>query len=74
MMGNVNSEGMALEQTLEHASHDDEEIEGERVTLAQSTLAVDPLARFAIHEHRSFACLKDFLHPGTPCIRQATEL
>jgi hypothetical protein len=65
---------MALEQTLEHVSHDDEEIGGEGVTLAQSTLAVYSLARFAIHEHRGFAGLKDVLHPGTPSIRQATEL
>jgi hypothetical protein len=73
-MGNFISEGMALEQTLEHVSHDDEEIGGKGVTLAQSTLAVDPLARFTIHQHRGFARLKDFLHPGTPCIRQATKL
>jgi hypothetical protein len=50
-MGNFISEGMALEQTLEHVSHDDEEIGGEGVTLAQSTLAVDPLPRFTIHHH-----------------------
>jgi hypothetical protein len=65
---------MPLEKTAEDVCHNDEEVGGERIPLPQTTLAVDPLPRVSVQEHRSFASSKEVLDPITPSFREATEL
>jgi hypothetical protein len=57
---------MKVEKTFEHISHNDEEVRGKGITLAQSSFVVDPAPGLSVQENNSFARMKKSLHPNAP--------
>jgi hypothetical protein len=59
-----------MEKASKDINNDNKEVRGERVTLTQATLAVDPSTGVAIHEDGSFARAQKGLNPVTPGLRK----